>query len=75
MLSGIIITAFKPKIEARIATAIPVFPLVGSTIIVSSFTLPWRLASSNIPRTARSLTLPPRLYFSNFTKILVSSNW
>ena len=35
-----IITAFKPKTEAKIATAIPVFPLVGSTIIVSLLIAP-----------------------------------
>ena len=69
-----IITAFKPKTEAKIATAIPVFPLVGSTIIVSLLIEPCDIASSNIPSTALSLTLPPRLYFSSFTKIFVLSN-
>ena len=40
ILSGMIITDFKPKTEAKIATAIPVFPLVGSTIIVSLLIAP-----------------------------------
>ena len=74
MLSGMIITAFIPKTEAKIATAIPVLPLVGSTMIVSLLTAPLDIASSSIPSTALSLTLPPRLYFSNFTKIFVLSS-
>ena len=60
------------NIAPNIAKAIPVLPLVASTMIVSFLIKPFSFASCNIPRTARSFTLPPALYFSNFTYTLVS---
>ena len=67
ILSGMIITVLICRIAPTIARAIPVLPLVASTMMLSSWMRPCSLAACNIPRTARSFTEPPTLYFSSFT--------
>ena len=54
--------------------AIPVFPLVGSTITPFSFNNPFFSASSIIPKAALSFILPPGLNFSSLTNTLFPSN-
>ena len=47
------------------ASPIPVFPLVGSTMVAPSVKSPIRSASSTIVNAARSLTLPAGLKYSS----------
>ena len=61
-------TALYPLTVATIASAIPVFPDVGSTIVSPGFSKPFFSASSIIARPIRSLTLLAGLNISNFPK-------
>ena len=55
-------------LAATIARPIPVFPLVGSTIVPPGFSLPCRSAASIMLKPILSLTLPPGLKDSSFTR-------
>jgi hypothetical protein len=55
-----------PRSAAIIAYAMPVLPLVASTIVLSFVSSPRRSPSRIIDSAARSFTLPPGLYHSAF---------
>ena len=67
--SGIVRITLYPLAAATMASPIPVFPLVGSTIIPPGFRRPCRSAASIMLRPMRSFTLPPGLNDSNLTSI------
>ena len=67
IVSGIIIIILYPFNEEISAREIPVFPLVGSTIVPPGFSLPDFSAASIIPRAALSFTLLPKLKPSSLT--------
>ena len=75
IVSGMARTTLYPFAAPTIARAIPVFPLVGSTItVLPGSMLPWFSASRIIARPMRSLTLPPGFMNSHFaTRVPVIS--
>lgn len=64
--SGITITAWKPRAAAIIASAMPMLPDVGSTMVPPSVRFPRATASSMMDAAARSLTDPLGLDRSGF---------
>ena len=54
--SGIVMIALYPRAAATMATAIPVFPDVASTIVPPGFSSPLASAASIIATPRRSLT-------------------
>ncbi|MNQ91367.1 hypothetical protein D3C85_1067420 [compost metagenome] len=78
-LAGITSSISKPYKLAIIARAIPVFPLVASTSLVSGLTWPRSIALLIIFNEALSFTLPPGLLPSSlantFTAGLMFSFW
>lgn len=67
MESGITMTARNPRAAAIIASAIPMFPEVGSTMVPPSSSLPRATASSIIESAALSFTDPLGLDRSGLT--------
>ena len=73
IVSGITSTDLYPLAAAIIARPIPVFPLVGSMIVLSSFSSPFFSAASIIASAIRSFTLEPGLKNSSFKYTSASS--
>lgn len=67
MESGITMTARNPRAAAIIASAMPMFPEVGSTMVPPSSSLPRATASSIIESAALSFTDPLGLDRSGLT--------
>ncbi len=65
MLSGIVTISLYPRAAQVKARAIPVLPLVGSTITVSGLILPAASAASIMATPIRSLTDQSGLKFSS----------
>jgi hypothetical protein len=69
MVSGIVKMQRNPRDAATYARPMPVFPLVGSTMIIPSRSTPRAMASSIIAAPIRSFTELYGLYPSCFTTI------
>jgi hypothetical protein len=69
MVSGMVRTILIPRAAQTIASAMPVLPLVGSTITVSGPINPASWAASIIATPIRSLTLPAGLKNSSLATI------
>src|SRR5437016_7914195 len=68
ILSGIVNMHLYPLTAATIASATPMFPEVGSTMVPPGFSNPLRSASSTTASAIRSLTLRPGLHASTFAQ-------
>ena len=74
MLSGIVNITLYPLLFPIAARAIPVFPLVGSTIMFLSFVeLIVYFSMLNHKKAGLSFILPAGLFFSSLTKTLPGS--
>jgi len=75
IVSGMVNTSFKPRAAATKASAMPVFPLVGSISTESLSMRPEASASSIIATPMRSLTLESGLKNSSLSRMSATAPW